>query len=537
MNEQEAYQTIVKHLIADDDAIKHSVRMDAPQKRTAFDRVLTPVLTVLCSLLLVCGVVMTIPSARAEVLSWFAPSSAREYLAADPEVREPVPALDAMITASDRNHTEIKMNYCADEPYWREIGENFSATLGEIVYDGTAIYLSIDFDGLSGYAMFENERGADIQPGEPLPCLLAEKVAPEMVHMFRDDDADVSAYLSGAREQWNGPDNFLLLTLEDGKQLSGWMELAGRPVDYAFQQAYFDEFGYPEHYTEEAAKALCERGWNHVKTNGIRAVADVHVADPASFRFLPDNGKTLADYIDTDGYLTLHVNYQASIDHGEETEVKLDVDLGTVKVDMRTYQDVKKRHIEMPQEPVAFSGDAVFNGTAFDSEQYFCVTNYSANLDGVTLRVTSPGVVDIFGIHDLKILVSMPDDWSDGMKDAFVHNLSFDTVIDGNLIVNFGSTAERNDSGTYTLNLTIADTIPFALIHSMQSITLTPHLDYISEAKIYKVLPNGEQQLSETVPIARDGSFDERTLNRGTPVVYSGDGVSFPECAITLKVD
>lgn len=536
MNEKELFETVINNQIVDDDRIKRNVRTETPQKRTALDRILTPVLTAVASLALILTVTMMIPQARAEVLSWFSPASARDYLSQDPEDREPVPELDAMITAKDLNHTEIKVNYCADEPYWREIGENFSATLGETVYDGNAIYISIDFDGLSGYAMYENEWGADIQSGEPLPTVLSEKVAPEMVHMFRDDDADVSAYLSGAREQWNGPDNFLLLTLADGEQLSGWMELAGRPVDYAFQKAYFDEFGYPEHFTEESAKALRERGWEHVKTNGMRAVADIHIADPSEYRFRPDNGKTLADYIDADGYLTLHVNYQASIDHGEETETKLDVDLGTVRVDMKTCKDVKRRYIEMPPEPIALSGEAVFCGNTFDAENRFSVTNYTASLDGVTLRVTSPGVVDIFGVRDLKILVSMPDDWSEEMKYAFARNLSFDTVIDGDLVVNFGGTAERTDTGNYQLDLRISDVIPYNRIHRMQTITLTPALDFMTGAQICKVLPDGSQELIKTVPIAPDGSFSESSVERGTPVSYSGDRTVLKDFAITLRV-
>ncbi|MBR4906821.1 MAG: hypothetical protein IKZ44_08175 [Clostridia bacterium] len=538
MNEKELFETVIKHQIVDDELIKRSARTETPQKKNALDRILTPVLTVFASLMVVFSVTMMIPQARAEVLSWFSPASARDYLSQDPEDREPVPELDAMITAQDLNHTEIKVNYCADEPYWREIGENFSATLGETVYNGTAIYISVDFDGLSGYAVYENEWGADIQPGEPLPTVLSEKVAPEMVHMFRDDNAgaEISAYLSGAREQWNGPDNFLFLTLEDGAQLSGWMEQAARPIDLAFQKAYLDEFGYPEHYTEESAKALRERGWEHVKTNGMRAVADVHVGDPEKCRFWPDNGKTLADYIDEDGYLTLHVNYQASIDHGEETEIKLDVDLGTVKVDMKTYKDVKRRYIEMPAEPIALSGEAVFNVGTFDDQNRFRVTNYTANLDGVTLRVTSPGVVDVFGVRDLKILVSMPDDWSEDMKYAFARNLTFDTVVDSDLLVNFGGTVERSDRGNYVLDLRIADTIPYNRIHSMQTITLTPTLSNLTEAQIFKVLPDGSQELIKTVPIAPDGFFDENSVERGTPVSYSGDRTVLNDFSITLNV-
>ena len=536
MTEKELYESIVKNRILDDDTIKRAARTAIPKKRGVFDRILKPVIAIPVAAALLLSIALMIPSARAEVFSWFSPASAQDYLSADPGERTPDPELDAMITGPDLAETEIKVNYVADEPYWREIGKNFSATLGETAYDGQSIYISVNFDGLSGYAMFENMWAAEVSAGTPLPSLLAEKVDPEMVCYYHEDYSDMTPFLSGAMEHWNGPDNFLFLTLEDGTHLWAQAEAVRRPVDDAFRQALTNEFGTDDFFTKDAARAFRERAWEHVKENGLRAISNVHMPDPETYRFYPDNGKTLADSIDEDGFLTLRVNYRVSIDHGEDSETKLDIDLGTVKINMTAYRNAKQRQIEMPDDAVSLSGDVVFGGCGFDGQRRFRVANYPANLDGVALRVVSPGVVDIFGIHDLKILITMPDDWSEEMKKAFADELSFDIRIDGDLTVNSGSRSDRNDSDSYTLTLNIVDTIPFERIRSMQTITLTPCIQWYLNAKISKVLPDGSLEPVRIVPIAADGFFDEATLEPGTPVGYDGESRDFPEYAITLYV-
>ena len=149
MNEQETYKTIIREQIVNDDSVKRYARTAAPERKPAL-RILKPAAITFAALLIVFGVTMAIPSARAEVLGWFTPSSARDYIGTDPKDRESVPEIDGMIVDASQNRTEIKVNHAADEPYWREIGERFSATLGETFFDGRDIYLRIDFEGLSG---------------------------------------------------------------------------------------------------------------------------------------------------------------------------------------------------------------------------------------------------------------------------------------------------------------------------------------------------------------------------------------------------
>lgn len=438
MNEQEAYKTVINHQIVNDDQIKRIARTAAPQRKPAL-RVLKPIGIALTALLIVFGVTMAIPSARAEVLSWFSPASAKEYLAQDPADRDPVPELDAMITAPNLSHTEIKVNYVADEPYWREIGENFSATLGETVYDGNEIYVSIDFDGLSGYPLFENAWCPGLPADALLPTYLAEEIVPG---------------------QWSEPDNQLYLTAENGVSLPARIEPVSRPVDEAFRQAFLDRFGCFESFDAETAAAWRESGLEHCKTNGVCAVAAV----------FPEAANPQADLpIDENGYLTLGVRYSVWIEHSEDASEKLDVDLGTVTVNMTAYKEMKQRSIEAAQDTIALSGDAVW----YDHRnQQRC----AANLDGVTLRVIAPGTVDLMGIHGIEILAVMPDHWSEEQKETFLRGLLLDITVDDDLSIDFGCGIRRNDDGSYILDIELDGCIPFDQIGTVRQITLTPRL-------------------------------------------------------------
>lgn len=463
MNEQEAYKTVIKNQIINDDQIKRTARTAAPQRKPAL-RVLKPIGVALAALLIVFGVTMAIPSARAEVFSWFDPASAQEYLAQDPEDREPVPELDAMITALDLSHTEIKVNYAADEPYWREIGENFSATLGETIYDGRDLYLRIDFEGLSGYPVFFNAWCPSLPADALLPTLLAAEDGTE-------------------------PENQLTLTLEDGSELPAWIEAVARPVDDAFIRSFNERYDLHRSYDEKTAAAWREESLAHCKANGVRAVAVVNIGNPDEYRFFPDNGKTLDDYIDENGYLTLHVRYWAAL-FSVDPECKLDVDLGTVQVNMRAYRDMKTRGVAIENGTVELFGDAEINDWLFDLDPARGVRSCTVHLDGVSLRVINPGTVDILGMHDIQILVTTPDDWSEEQKNVFVRNLLLDVRIDGDLTIHYGGGLRDNGDGSYTMLIDLSGSIPFDQIATIQTVTLTPVLhatSYTESAIVLRV--------------------------------------------------
>ncbi len=535
MNEKEYFKKMIHDCAANDALVKAKAKLQT--KRTAAWR--KPLAIAAASLAVLVGTVFLIPSARAEVFSWFTPRNTGDYVAADPEIREPIEDIDNMIMPPEISVVDIHVNYVADEPYWREIGENFSASFGETIYDGKNISIVIDFDGLSGYPVYESRYCPDVPAGTALPTLLAEKLDPEMVKCFREDYADVSMYLDGTMEQWNGPESRVELTLEDGTRFSrtwnGVMQ-KDRPGDKAFYASVHDVIYKDDVWTEEEAEMLRTSVWEYIKANGLRAVANVYMPNPDEDAFELDSDRKLADYLDENGNLKLHVRYIVCIDRGEETETKLDVDLGDVIVNMTAYKDMKRRSVEAEQSEIELSGDAVIGGSAFDMDQYFSVTNYPMHLDGVTLRITQPGTVDMLGVHGIGVLVSAQKDWSAEQKEIFARNLSFVVVIDGEDIhIGASLSWEHRSSGDWLIKLDLGD-IPFDRINTMQTITLTPTLQYCTEAIVQRTLPDGTLETVRTVPIGEDGTFDTRMLERGTPVLYHHEETAHPEWAITLKV-
>jgi hypothetical protein len=438
MNEQEAYKTVVRNSIVDDDQVKRYARTAAPERKPAL-RVLKPIGIALAALLIVFGVTMAIPEARAEVFSWFDPANPREYLALNPEDRDSVSEMDAMITEPEKNRTEIKVNYCADEPYWREIGENFSATLGETIYDGNVIYLSIDFDGLSGYPLFESAWCPSLPADALLPTYLAEETAPG---------------------QWSEPSPDLYFEAENGVQIPAWIEAIHRPAEETFRQAFYERYGFFRSFDEETASAWREDAWEHCKANGVRAVAEGYTESIILEEDLP---------IDKNGNLTLDVHYSLWINRSGGSIEKLNVDLGTITVNMTAYKDLdlNERSIEATQDTIELFGDAVW----FD----WADERYAANLDGVTMRVVTPGTIDFKGIHDVELLVQMPDDWSEEQKEAFLESLLLDVTVDDDFKINYGGGWFPGD-GSYLYVIEFEGCIPFNRIGTVQRITLTPIL-------------------------------------------------------------
>jgi hypothetical protein len=438
MNEQEAYKTVVRNSIVDDDQVKRYARTAAPERKPAL-RVLKPIGIALAALLIVFGVTMAIPEARAEVFSWFDPANPREYLALNPEDRDSVSEMDAMITEPEKNRTEIKVNYCADEPYWREIGENFSATLGETIYDGNVIYLSIDFDGLSGYPLFESAWCPSLPADALLPTYLAEETAPG---------------------QWSEPSPDLYFEAENGVQIPAWIEAIHRPAEETFRQAFYERYGFFRSFDEETASAWREDAWEHCKANGVRAVAEGYTESIILEEDLP---------IDKNGNLTLDVHYSLWINRSGGSIEKLNVDLGPITVNMTAYKDLdlNERSIEATQDTIELFGDAVW----FD----WADERYAANLDGVTMRVVTPGTIDLKGIHDVELLVQMPDDWSEEQKEAFLESLLLDVTVDDDFKINYGG-GWFPDDGSYLYVIEFEGCIPFNRIGTVQRITLTPIL-------------------------------------------------------------
>lgn len=565
MKEYEAYKTVINHQIVNDDSIKRYARTATPVKPFSVSRVWKPIGIAFAVLVLAFSITMTIPSARAEVLSWFRPASTEDYISTSPMDRDPIPEIDEMIVTPSLNQTDVKVNYCADEPYWREIGQDFSATLGETIYDGQDILVTIDFDGLSGYAIYDGIWNLDISADTPVPSLLAEKISPEKI--TDELRADASPYLSGVRELWSEPNNVLILTLDDGTELdSDLINPVNRPVDERFFRSFPDVFLLDSYYREveylnkEDAEAIKTGSWEHYKANGLRAIAYIHFTEAEISETHLQSDRTLAEYIDENGSLTLHVRYVVSIDHGDENETKLDVDLGTIAVKMNAYKELAQHSFETHAGSVALSGDAVFG---HNDTIHSIAANYSTKLNGVTLEVIDPGTIDLLGIHDMKIAVTMPDDWSDEMRLAFFDMLDFEVFIDEDMDfftaenadpdalwtanIRYYFPAQHVDSWNNFLNngisifsFDVVNQIPFDRIRSMHTITLIPVLTRMDEVLIYKYhSADDDKEWIKTEEIGPNDSFNytEYASDSSYDLSIGGSIMPLYEFAITLKLN
>ena len=103
-------------------------------------------------LVLAIGTVFAIPSARAEVLSWFGVTTPRDYLAADENERAKNPELNELVTSPNENGVVLipidrTDSEAVNSPKALEVSDflykNADITLGDAMFDGEEIHQSI----------------------------------------------------------------------------------------------------------------------------------------------------------------------------------------------------------------------------------------------------------------------------------------------------------------------------------------------------------------------------------------------------------
>ena len=106
-NTSEQLLSFAENELMKKESIRRAVLLAAPQKEKkpiAWTRILLPIAA---CLVLICGTVLAIPSARAEVLSWFGISRPADYLTTDPSERPDVPELDSLIASPAANEDVV----------------------------------------------------------------------------------------------------------------------------------------------------------------------------------------------------------------------------------------------------------------------------------------------------------------------------------------------------------------------------------------------------------------------------------------------
>ena len=540
MKEQEFYHDLIQSKIVHDGKVKAYCRAAKREKAVSLRRILLPAAVGFAVLMLSAAAV---PAIRAEVLSWFGITEPSAYLVQDPEERTQNEALESLITTPEPAPEGGKVTFVADDPLWQKIAEDFDATLGQTLYDGTNLYQIVDFaPGLCGLPVYENEYACDLPADIPAQGLLTHAIAPDQAFHFYEDDANVSEFLSGKSILWMGPSTSLLLTLPDGSLLGSRLFMEPRSEDLAFfKESGRTKFGEPENQplrTQEEVDAFNEATVRHLNEHGLRAVMTCPLWSDYPEEYMTEDYRRALANADENGILTAKAVLRVSNDLGDDSEPMLTAELGTVQIDLKAFSALPERTFSGLPDRVPWSGQIRFTEHAFD-EQTPYVTNYLADADGLSLQAVK-GTIDALGVRDLTVSVQLPAGWTDAQKRAWINNLEFGVEINGEVTpFTCAGYPDQLSSDRYTVTISRLDGIPYDQLDAIQSIRLIPTRLYDTEIRVVEDRPVTEHQpevVLRTVPLGETDTFRGDSLEPGTRFIGVGDSVSYPEFAVSFAV-
>ena len=269
------------------------------------------------SVLILCTI--CVPSVRAEVLTWFGKLSPEEYVAISPEERETDPALEEMITPSEEHSTDLAVTEVGPaSAVIPGLDSSFACTLGDTLYDGESLYVTLQLKGLSGLFLLEQDTGG---------TLTRQSVPKELVAYYFDDAGPEQAYLTGEKVMYVFPDSWCSVTFPDGYTTRGLLELnafSGPIADYIISLR--------EEGLSDRKDLINERNLAFLQEHDITAYCSFDI------RYLYD-AASLAAMANEDGLVPLQVSFQSVLDNtGREAPTKvLMANLGTARFDPAGY--------------------------------------------------------------------------------------------------------------------------------------------------------------------------------------------------------
>ena len=473
------------------------------------------------------GTVFLIPSARAEVLSWFGASTPQDYLTTDADQRTEIPEIESLITSPeasdgfrlipiDRTNSKAVNSEGAlklsDFFY-----ENSDIQLGDAMFDGETIYQSIHFNGLSGLYLLENWSGGTVTRVKVDPEALSAESALPLEFAF--------------------PDGWILYELADGTRIEG---LIG-DVSSALIDAYLaerDQKGLGEMSASDEHRQLVEaEDRAFLKKNGLTAVAQIYI-------FHPDEIEKL---IDPEGNLAAKVFYE--VDVVEEDRIGSDMvpptelfkaSLGTISINMRAYQEIKPSRFESVDAVVTWGPETVTlsridfdfgrpdNGYA-DVRIFF--SKQRASTEGLTMLVEDIQM-DALGVHDIKIRVRVPEAWTKEQREALAASLEFKTLINGESgqwFLNPINCTVQEDGDLLFSNGNL-DEVPYDMLKSVREISFIPTLRTFTKVEPYDT---NDKPLGALEP-----DYGEVVWSRPGVNGWADDATEteFPQYALVLKV-
>ncbi|MBR2605333.1 MAG: hypothetical protein IKE11_06570 [Clostridia bacterium] len=478
------------------------------------------------------GTVFMIPSARAEVLSWFGITTPQDYLAADPADRTEIPEIEALITSPETtdgfklipiDRTDSKaVNSEGALKLSEFFYENSDIQMGDAMFDGKEVYQTIRLNGLSGLYLLEMWTGGH-QAGV--------KVDPYAVWGLYENGPDIE-YLTGKKAMYERPDGHIIYEMPDGKQFQGMLDLSGAIDPY--YNSLCEQGLMAGDRTEEIQKKIDEQNRAYLQENGLTAVASIYGLDG------------LTDYADGNGNLTAKVYYKVFVceeDRGDGNFVPATelfyAQLGTITVNMKAYQDLQASQFEnvasavWGPETVTLSRVDVDFGRPDDryADDRIAFSKQRASTEGLMMGVEDIHM-DALGIHDIQIRVLVPEAWTKEQREALAESLEFKTLINGeagNWYLN-SLTCTVQEDGSVLFHARSLDEVPYDMLKSVREISFIPMLRWFESVDPHDT---NDKPLGTLTP-----DYGEVVWSRpGVNGWDADDAVAeFPQYALVLKV-
>ena len=527
MNESEFYKTVVQNEIVDDGAIRRYAKAAKPKRTHAFFRVLIPVAA---ALLLVFGVTMAIPSARAEVLSWFKPTTAGEYFSQPADEREPNTELDALIVPAEQSETHVEIRDAADSAIFTEIAKALeTAELGDTMFDGEELYIRVRMDALGMLPEIEQ-----------LTCgnLTKTLIPPEETVNFFEEGFTPEAFVSGELPYWMDAESIVTFTFNDGAKLyGGWFATDDADIRPLLDSLDRDDLRNGLYTTPEQMAAINGLELAYLKDRTVNASITTYMLD------LEHPSRSLLEaftkHADENGRVTVTVGMEVAQDPGDGSAlIVLDATLGEVTVDLEAYQSLKKTALTPDGNEAVFAPEeSVFSLFEWRMDEnglpISTVTNRTISLDGLTLTPLDGAYIDARGIQNLRIRLTPPKDWDRSM----LENLNM-TFLDFRVLIN-GQTPgfadqvqmDAKKDGTVLITIGCVGDVPLDALNGVETVTLIPRLSYVSSLRTYAE-NDSDGELTDTF-LAPGVAYPSRSEN-GTLI---GETTEYPQYALTFTVE
>lgn len=530
-NTSEQLLSFAENELMKKESIRRSVLREAAQKQKqpiVWTKILLPIAA---CLVLALGTVFLIPSARAEVLSWFGVSRPADYLTTDPSERPDVPELDSLIASPDANEevVTIPIDRTDSDAVNSEgalkvsafLHENCDVELGEAMFDGETLYQTIRLNGLSGLYLLEHWTGSRT---------MAVPVDPYAVWGLYENGPE-EEYLSGEKTLYEMPESWIMYEMPDGTRFSGFIDLTSSIMDHL---DHLRELGLlVENQTEEQQQAVDAENRAYLEKNGLMAAAEMFPRDC-------DYEK----YLDADGNLTAKVYYVVKVieeDRGDgnfvpDTEL-YNALLGTITVNMKAYQNIEASRVDSTDKVVWGAETTTIHKIDIDfneTNDKLSFIKHRVSMEDVTMTLeTENTVVDALGIRNLSVRIRTPESWTTAEREALAYSISFKILLNGESGDWYAQARNCNvqEDGSILWLAGSIDEVPYDLLKSVKSITFVPVLTS-----------------AESIVVRHSDSEPDETLNPAYgELVWSKPHLNgwnnehtrteYPQYAITLHVN